>query len=201
MSVETVRKVEAAEALALAAVLARAFEHDPMTAHLLPDAARRPAALERGFGAYLRRVYMPCGECYTTAGVAGGALWMPPGTYPLSAWRQLRLLPTFARVFGLSATPRAMRDIDRMERMHPKGPPHWYLAFLGVEPSEQGKRVGSALLLPVLGRCDAGREPAYLETSNERNVPLYRRHGFEVVAECDIADGPHFWGMWREPRA
>lgn len=201
MSVETVRKVEAAEASVLAGVLARAFEHDPMSAHLLPDAARRTAALERGFRAYLRRVYMPCGECYTTAGVEGGALWMPPGTYPPSAWLQLRLLPTFARVFGLSRMPRAMRDIDRMERMHPKASPHWYLAFLGVEPSEQGKGVGSALLLPVLGRCDAGREPAYLETSNERNLPLYRRHGFEVVEECDITDGPHFWGMWREPRA
>lgn len=201
MSVETVRRVEGDDVTALAGVMARAFEDDPMSVHLLPDGRRRRAALEQAFRAYLRRVFMPPGECYTTAGVKGGALWMPPGTYPLPARLQLTVLPTFARVFGLLRTPSAMLDLYRVERMHPKGRPHWYLAFLGVEPGEQGKGFGSALLLPALGRCDAEATPAYLETSNERNLPLYRRHGFRVVEECDIPSGPHFWGMWREPRA
>jgi GNAT superfamily N-acetyltransferase len=201
MSVETVRGVEAGEASALAGVMARAFEQDPMSVHLLPDAGRRVAALEHAFRALLRRVYMPPGECYTTAGVKGGALWMPPGTYPPAARLRLTMLPTFARVFGLSGMASAMRDINRMERMHPKSRPHWYLAFLGVEPSEQGRGFGGSLLLPVLGRCDAAATPAYLETSNDRNLPLYLRHGFRVIDECDIPCGPHFWGMWREPRA
>ena len=84
--------------------------------------------------------------------------------------------------------------------MHPKAEPHWYLAFLGIEPSEQGKGLGSALLRPVLERCDSEGTPAYLETSNERNLPFYQRHGFEVVQQCGIPDGPHFWGMWRVAR-
>ncbi len=65
--------------------------------------------------------------------------------------------------------------------MHPHEP-HWYLATLGTAVEQQGKGVGGALLRPVLEHCDAEGLPCYLESSKERNVPFYRRHGFEVVA-------------------
>ena len=44
---------------------------------------------------------------------------------------------------------------------------------------------------PVLAHCDREGLPCYLESSKERNVPFYRRHGFEVVQEVPLgADGP-----------
>ena len=44
--------------------------------------------------------------------------------------------------------------------------------------------------------------PAYLESSSPANVPLYRRHGFEVVEVLKAApDAPEMWAMWREPHA
>jgi ribosomal protein S18 acetylase RimI-like enzyme len=199
MSVEAVRTIEKAESARLAGVLARAFESDAMATHVFRDPVRRLSDVEQMFGMFLRGIYLPHRACYTVGDFQGGALWLPPGKYPGSAWQQLRLLPGFIRLFGLR-TPAVFRDIDHMEKMHPKEKPHWYLAFLGVEPSEQGKGLGSALLRPVLNRCDAERTPAWLETTNERNLPLYERHGFKVVNECDIPNGPHFWGMWREPQ-
>ena len=67
---------------------------------------------------------------------------------------------------------------------------------------QQGKGVGTALLRPVLEHCDAEGIPCYLESSKERNVPFYRRHGFEVVEEVSLPDdGPMLWTMWREPTA
>ena len=196
-----IRKVQSTDTSRLAGVLARAFEMDPMAAHIFRDPARRLSDVEQMFGMFLRHVYLPEQECYTVGDLQGGALWLPPGKYPASVGQQLRLLPGFVHLFGLLRTPAVFRDIDHMEQMHPKEEPHWYLAFLGIEPSEQGKGFGSALLRPVLDRCDADGVPAWLETSNERNLPLYERHGFQVVKECDIPQGPHFWGMWREPQA
>ncbi len=72
--------------------------------------------------------------------------------------------------------------------------------MVGVEPERQGRGVGSALLREVLTQCDAEGLPAYLESSNERNLTLYRRHGFEVIEELRLGrSGPLLWLMWREP--
>jgi len=71
---------------------------------------------------------------------------------------------------------------------------------LGTDPQHQGKGIGSALLAPVLAKCDAEGIPAYLESSKERNIPFYRRHGFEVTTELNLKNGPSLWPMWRDPR-
>ena len=52
---------------------------------------------------------------------------------------------------------------------------------MGVDPSQQGKGLGSKLLKVALSRADAAGQWSYLEATNERNAELYKRHGFEVV--------------------
>jgi ribosomal protein S18 acetylase RimI-like enzyme len=105
--------------------------------------------------------------------------------------------------FGLAAFRRLMRSQAHYERLHKRDVPprHWYLPTLGVDPPRQGQGIGGALLQPVLARADAEGLWCYLETEKEKNVPFYRKHGFEVAAEGDLAgDGPHFWTMRRKPQ-
>jgi len=195
-----IRKATAADAPKLAAALARAFHDDPMVGHwLLPDEARRPGRLERGFEFYIRRVYLRHQESYTTDGLRGGALWLPPGEWRLGALEQLRLLPGMARAMR-TTLPRVLRLFSFLEARHPHQR-HFYLPLIGVEPASQGRGIGSALMAPVLERCDREGLPAYLEASSARNRALYLRHGFEVVEEVHLpADGPPVWLMWRNPR-
>jgi ribosomal protein S18 acetylase RimI-like enzyme len=111
----------------------------------------------------------------------------------------IRSLPRLALALG-PRLPISMRAISSVERFHPTEP-HWYLAVVGTEPSRQGEGIGSALLAPVLERCDHDQVPAYLESSNEANLAFYARHGFEVTRTIDIEQGgPRIWPMWREPR-
>jgi ribosomal protein S18 acetylase RimI-like enzyme len=77
---------------------------------------------------------------------------------------------------------------------------HWYLPFIGVDPTSQGRGLGSALLRRGLERCDADHLPAYLEASSPRNRALYERHGFAVTGEIRAGDSPPLWPMWRPAR-
>lgn len=77
----------------------------------------------------------------------------------------------------------------------------WYLGLMATERSHRGSGVGSALLAPVLARCDAENIPAYLETPTMANVRFYRKRGFRVTQEVLItATGPRVWCMERPPR-
>jgi GNAT superfamily N-acetyltransferase len=78
--------------------------------------------------------------------------------------------------------------------------PHWYLNVLSAEPSRQGQGLGTAVLSPVLERCDAEGVGAYLESTNPRNRTLYRRSGFVDRDEMVFADSPGMLSMWRAPQ-
>ena len=56
------------------------------------------------------------------------------------------------------------------------------------------------MLREVLDGADRDGVPAYLESSNERNLTLYERNGFRVVGEHRaLGRGPTIWRMWRAP--
>jgi ribosomal protein S18 acetylase RimI-like enzyme len=127
-------------------------------------------------------------------------MWAPP-----QRWRTS--LRDDAELARCMLTPRLVGRLPlvffgflhQAERQHPRTPPHWYLAILGTEPAAQGRGIGSALLRPVLDRCDADGVGAYLESSKERNIAFYARHGFRVTGELKLPRGPRVWLMWRSP--
>jgi ribosomal protein S18 acetylase RimI-like enzyme len=193
-----IRKLTGTDVPVIASALARAFEDDPVMNHVMHD-EDIIGRLERAFSFFLRKIWLPQDECYGTDRLSGAALWLPPGKWHLGPLTQIRLLPGMASVVGRNL-PRMMSVLTTMEKKHPKEPLHHYLAVLGVEPELQGRGFGGALMQPVLSRCDRDRTAAYLESSKERNVVLYERHGFRVVEEVRLPKGgPPIWRMWREP--
>jgi ribosomal protein S18 acetylase RimI-like enzyme len=195
-----VRRATAGDVDAVAAQMARTFFDDPVMSHIFRNVRRRDAALRAYFGTQMRSDYLPFGGCYMAEGYAGSAIWAPAGK-PLHTGLGglLTMLPVFPYVAATMRT--TMRLLTLVESKHPREP-HWYLASLGTAVEQQGKGVGGALMRPVLEHCDAEGIPCYLESSKERNLPFYRRHGFEVVEEVPLPDdGPTLWTMWREPTA
>ena len=191
-----IRPASAADAPVLDHVLADAFFDDPLNDWLLPDKKRRNAALQKGMGHVMREVYLPNGGVLTTDQLDGVALWAKPGDEKPSAFQQLRGFPTFFATFR-RRLPRAMKAFDTLEKRRPHEP-HWFLDVLAVRPDRQGQGLGSALVNAGLAEADRAHAPAFLATSNPRNVPLYQRLGFVVHEELDI--GPvHVWAMLRPP--
>jgi GNAT superfamily N-acetyltransferase len=195
-----VRKATPDDVTRLADALARAFDGDPPMQWFLPNAESRVERARNLFDLMLTRVHLERDWCYTTEDVVGGALWVPPGNWRLGIVQQLTLLPGMLRVFGRGLA-RAQRGLAVMEEGHPRIA-HYYLDSLGVVPEWQGRGIGSALMEPVLQRCDIERMPAYLNAGSARSRDLYLRHGFEVSEEFRLPEGgPPLWRMWREPAA
>lgn len=184
---------------ALGRMLARAFLDDPVAAWSCPPERLRPRVLEGFHGARLRHL-LPDGEVWTTPELSSAALWAPPERWRTTARQDFELTRIMARPRLIARMPLVAAGLVGVERKHPHIPPHWYLAVLGTDPAAQGRGLGSAVLRPVLERCDADGVGAYLESSKERNIAFYARHGFRVASELRLPRGPRMWAMWRDPR-
>lgn len=186
-----------------AALLARAFQDDPVLCYTIPAPQDRARLLPWLIGANVRYGCL-YGEVYATRELTGAAIWLPPGRTSITLLRALRagMVATPLKV-GWSALRRLVAMEEYTARLHRRfaPPQHWYLAQIGVEPARQGQGIGSALLQPMLARLDVAGLAAYLDTSKEANVAFYQKRGFQVVADGEMgAGGPHIWAMRREPR-
>jgi ribosomal protein S18 acetylase RimI-like enzyme len=193
--------LEESQIEAAGAAMARAFFDDYITAYMFPDEDERRRLAPWHFSAFIRYGYL-FGEVYTLSGGPDAtAVWFRPGEAELTAERiEQAGLDRAPDVLGAAPWARFSSVCDYVEALHPKEipEPHWYLPLLGVDPRLQGQGAGSALLKVILERADKDGLPAYLWTAKSRNVPFYRRHGFEVVTEgVEPASGIRFWTMRR----
>lgn len=183
--------------------LAAAFSTDPMFEWFMKTGRGRDAARRGLFDFILRETAIPTGWALRPSVGGGASVWIPSQRMgPSHWWDEIRTLPVILAATGFSRFDRMAAMRSAMEKHHPVEQPHIYLWLLGVRPEAQGAGVGSRLLRAGLDRADAQSLPVFLETATERNVALYRRHGFEIIAEYKArADAPQNWAMWREPEA
>jgi GNAT superfamily N-acetyltransferase len=197
-----VRAVRRDEAALLGEVLADAFAEDPVFAWLIPPLLHGRDDRLRTFFTSMSRGYLRQGKpCYLTGDASAAALWAAPGawTMPLSQV----ILEAAPNALALRRRLlRALRTQLQIERLHSRhSRPHWYLGYLGTRRDRQGQGLGTQMLREVLVGLDTDGLPAYLESSSERNLPLYERNGFRVVGELQaLGHGPTIWRMWREPQ-
>jgi GNAT superfamily N-acetyltransferase len=198
-----VRLATPADVDSLSLALARAFADDPIFQYLFQGMSNVQDRAQRFFR-MLAPLHLGHGTLFVPQGdVVGASLWDPPGQWRIPVATQLRMAPSLlVKVFGARSLSH-LRDYAKVEKLHAqRTEPHYYLAVLGTEPDQQGKGIGSALMQPILDRCDQEGVGAYLESSKEKNIPFYARHGFEVVSEHVFHQGgPSLWPMWRKAPA
>jgi len=175
------------------AALVVAFSADPATRWAYPDSLGYLAHFPwfaRAFGgkAFAHRT------AHVIEAYAGAALWLPPGVQP----DEEELRAVLERTVPDRIREEVFAVFEQMERYHP-GEPHWYLPLIGVDGPYQGRGYGSALLSHALAECDRNQIPAYLESSNPRNIPLYGRHGFELLGTIQAGSSPPIFPMLRMP--
>lgn len=176
---------------AIATVLL-AFAADPMARWTWPNAHQYLAAMPRMIRAFASKAFT-VGSAFRTDGFAGAALWLPPGVGSDEEALEAVIESTVASSLGQETGA----IFEQMATFHPTEH-HWYLPLIGVDPAHQGQGQGDALMAHALARCDSDHAPAYLESSNPRNIPFYRRHGFEPLGAIRAGSSPTLVPMLRQ---
>ncbi|MGC0329585.1 ribosomal protein S18 acetylase RimI-like enzyme [Streptomyces sp. SAI-170] len=184
---------------AVVALLDRAFLDDPVSGWVFPGEAYRRATHHRLMAAFTD-IVLADGWIDLTEDGAACALWL---SVPAEEHQEEGDEDGFAQMReAVDPQNERVELIGRLTAgIHPSDRAHAYLWMIGVDPAQQGRGLGTALVEHVLERCDRDGLPAYLEASNARSRALYERLGFEVLgAPLELPDGPSMWPMWREPR-
>ncbi|MFU7526996.1 GNAT family N-acetyltransferase [Qipengyuania sp. ASV99] len=171
-----------------------AFVTDPIARWISAGAASFLEATRDFFDAFGGAAF-DRGTAWTANDGQAVALWLPPGTAP-DGERMVGVLQEFT---SEALFEEMMVVIGQMERFHPHEE-HWYLPIIGCDPMYLGEGLGGMLMKTALERIDAEGLPAYLESSNSRNVSLYERHGFEVIGEIQHGSSPVMLPMYRAAR-
>lgn len=171
-----------------------AFAADPVARWCWPDARQYLAAFP-GFTMAFGGAAFSHNSAHCTENYAGAALWLPPNVHPDEE--------TLDQIVEDTASTAIRSDLmtimEQMGKYHPDEP-HWYLPLIGVDPAHQGRGHGNALMTHALLQCDREQSFAYLESTNPRNITLYRRHGFEALGQIQVGSSPPLVPMLRRPR-
>jgi RimJ/RimL family protein N-acetyltransferase len=171
--------------------LTLAFASDPVERWLYPDPNRYLTSFPRFLAAFGGEAFAK-GTAWQIGDFAAVALWLPPGT----AADGDEIVTVLTETVDPALHEDTFAVLEQMDLAHPEFA-HWYLPWLGVDPSRQGSGLGGELLAACLRTVDADRLPAYLETPNPRTIPFYRRHGFEVVGQAQAGACPPLTLMLR----
>lgn len=124
----------------------------------------------------------------------GVVFCLPPGVDVGEATLSEALTPRFPDADQISMRVLAKKSIEiRPDEAH------WYLPMMGVDPVCQRLGLGAQLMKTVCEHFDRDGLPAFLESSNPKNLSLYRRFGFEVLQDVQEGTSPTITLMWREP--
>jgi len=176
-------------------IMTLGFASDPVMRWTWPDPATFLATFPKiaeGFGG---RGFAHDSVFETICGRAA-AMWLPPGVEPDSE----AMTEASAASIPSDRTGETTAFFSQMADYHPQEP-CWYLPLIAADPAHTGQGLGAALMRHALAKVDADGLPAYLESSNPRNISLYQRYGFEVMGEIQAGSSPVMTPMIRPARA
>ena len=177
---------------AVAAILAAAFQNDPIMLWTFV----KPEGVRRAMRVFFLSVYLRQGLVLIEKNGLAVSLWLLPGRRrTLSVLAGLHYAAALAPVAGLLPIFRGARFADALAKAH-RARPALYLFALGVRPEAQKRGLGSTMIGSGLQFASDLGVAVDLETSKPANIAYYERHGFRVRAKIQVGVGAlRVWSM------
>jgi len=87
---------------------------------------------------------------------------------------------------GVENIKKALVRESKIKQLQPKTT-MYYLWFIGVDPEHQNEGIGSILLHEIINDSKNKQRPIYLETSTLKNLPWYKKYGFQIYNELELS--------------
>lgn len=87
---------------------------------------------------------------------------------------------------GIENIKKALARESKIKQLQPKEL-MYYLWFIGVDPEYQNEGIGSILLDEIIKDSKHKQRPIYLETSTLKNLPWYKKYGFQIYNELELS--------------
>jgi GNAT superfamily N-acetyltransferase len=179
--------------------IAVAFHNDPVWSWAFPDAHERPAQFRQWWPLFIRGA-IPQGFTWMMPRAESVSVWIRPNLAELTDEALARIPPTLDELLGVRA-PTVLEGLLLFDDAHPHDEPHYYLSFVATHDDHRGHGIAEQLLAQNLAQVDVEHVPAYLESSNPKNLERYGRLGFVPRDEFTLPDnGPTVTTMWRPAR-
>jgi GNAT superfamily N-acetyltransferase len=187
-----------ADTLGITDTLVGAFFMDPVWSWAFADPIHRKTQHGAWFELLIRSA-LAHSWVWMTPGYEAVSVWLPPGCPELSDTDEEHLVRLLEEMMGQRAE--LVHEVFAcFEAAHPRERDHYYLSLLGTHTDHRGSGIGMGLLAANLADIDGVHMPAYLESTNPRNLQRYESVGFELYGTFDLPEGgPTVTTMWREP--
>jgi ribosomal protein S18 acetylase RimI-like enzyme len=195
----TIRPASRDDIPQVAVTLARAFHYGPFADWFMPNDHDRRMLYPSMFRLIADHALSHGGHIDVISSshhpdsITGATIWhkriTPPADDLTFDGQMAKELGAYADRWTLVATS--------LEARHPTEP-HWYLAYIGVNPNLQRMGLGGELLHHGHTRVDRDGLPAYLEANSPDVRPLYVAHGYTAGAPLLVAQrAVPVWPMTR----
>jgi len=166
-------------------ILHKAFDDNKSVNYVVRQDDNRLTRI-RGLMEYSFNVCNAFGEVWISDDNQACALILFPDKKRTSFRTLLWDLKLALSVIGLDRVNAVLKRESMIKSNHPNSSIA-YLWFIGVNPKLQNKGIGSSFIREVIAECERKKRPIYLETSMERNIPFYKKFGFEIFQSLNLS--------------
>lgn len=166
-------------------ILSKSFDLNQSVNFIVKQDNRRQQRIKLLMGYSFEVCYL-FGEVYLSDDDKACALMLYPDKKKTTLKSILLDAGLLLNCIGISNTRKAMDRESKIKKLQQQET-MYYLWFIGVDPKFQGSGVGSDLMKSLIEDSEKQKRPIFLETSTLRNLPWYKKFGFEIYNELELS--------------
>jgi GNAT superfamily N-acetyltransferase len=181
----SMKKAEYDEKELIVGILTRSFEGNQSVNYIIKQDNNRLKRIN-ALMSYSFEICYLFGDVFLSEDKTACALILYPDRKRTTVKSILLDLELITKCIGITNLGKAMKRENQIKKIQPKEL-MCYLWFIGVDAKCQGLGNGTQMMLDIIAESKRLQRPIYLETSTLRNLPWYKKFGFEIYNELDLS--------------